>query len=296
MSWIRKNVSKGDSQTKYAYNLSQHIKKNNPLNTTATTSLNTMATTSLNTTATTSLNTTTTNSLKPTVISTLNTDTITKIKHKIKDDRCLDYIDAILYINLEHRKDRDEHCLNEIKKIDPTLSKTHRIDAVSNKSNGALGCSLSHIKALELFIKNPSWNNILVLEDDFTFVSDNIENINKSILYLLKNMSQFDILLLGVGIDDLQTNTTEDELILKVNSSQTTSGYIVTRKYVYTLLANYIKSSNKMKKYGKHTNWCLDQFWKRLMPIGNWYTLKDRIAYQYGNYSDIENAYNDYKC
>jgi hypothetical protein len=51
-----------------------------------------------------------------------------------------------------------------------------------------------------------------------------------------------------------------------------------------------------MKKYGKHTNWCLDQFWKRLMPIGNWYTLKDRIAYQYGNYSDIENAYNDYKC
>ena len=296
MSWIRKNVSKGDSQTKYAYNLSQHIKKNNPLNTTATTSLNIIATTSLNIIATTSLNTTATNSLKTTVISTLNTDTITKIKHQIKDDRCLDYIDAILYINLEHRKDRNEHCLNEIKKIDPTLSKTHRIDAVSNNSNGALGCSLSHIKALELFIKNPSWNNILVLEDDFTFVSDNIEDINKSIIYLLKNMSQFDILLLGVGINDLQTDTIDDELILKVNSSQTASGYIVTRKYVYTLLANYIKSSNKMKKYGKHSDWCLDQFWKRLMPISNWYTLKDRIAYQYANYSDIENAYHNYKC
>ena len=291
MSWVRNNISRESNRSKYVYNHSQNINKIeagqistnkntivNPINTTTTTA----------TTATKSLNTT--------VISSLNLDTITKIKQQIKDNSCLDYIDAILYINLEHRKDRDEHCLNEIKKIDPALSKTHRIDAVSNKSNGALGCSLSHIKALEIFIKNPSWNNIMVLEDDFTFISNNTKDINKSIIYLLKNMSQFDILLLGVGIDDLQTDTTEDELILKVNSSQTTSGYIVTRRYVYTLLANYIKSSNKMKKYGKHSDWCLDQFWKRLMPISNWYTLKDRIAYQYANYSDIENAYHNYKC
>ena len=31
---------------------------------------------------------------------------------------CLQYIDAILYINLEHRTDRKQHILNEIKKID----------------------------------------------------------------------------------------------------------------------------------------------------------------------------------
>jgi len=277
MSWIRNNISRESNRSKYVYNHLQQINKIEIGQ--ISTNKNTVV-----------------NPINTTVISTLNTDTITKIKQQIKDNSCLDYIDAILYINLEHRKDRDEHCLNEIKKIDPTLSRTHRIDAVSNKSNGALGCSLSHIKALEIFIKNPSWNNIMVLEDDFTFISNDTKDINKSIIYLLKNMSQFDMLLLGVGIDDLQTSTTDDELILKVNSSQTTSGYIVTRRYVYTLLANYIKSSNKMKKNGKHHDWCLDQFWKRLMPIGNWYTLKDRIAYQYSNYSDIENAYNDYKC
>ena len=35
----------------------------------------------------------------------------------------IDKIDAILYINLEHRTDRKEHILNEIKKIDPILQK-----------------------------------------------------------------------------------------------------------------------------------------------------------------------------
>ena len=72
----------------------------------------------------------------------------------------IECIDAILYINLEHRPDRNEHCLNEIRKIDPLLTKTHRIDAVCNKSNGALGCTLSHIKALQLFLDNKC-NNLL---------------------------------------------------------------------------------------------------------------------------------------
>ena len=56
----------------------------------------------------------------------INTDTKRQI---------IDHIDAILYINLEHRPDRNEHCLNEIRKIDPLLTKTHRINAVYNNQN-----------------------------------------------------------------------------------------------------------------------------------------------------------------
>ena len=209
---------------------------------------------------------------------------------------CLENIDAILYINLDHRTDRNEHCLNEIKKIDPTLSKTHRINACKIGSNGALGCSLSHIKALELFIKNPEWNNIMILEDDFTFTYENPNDIHILINYLFVNVPNFDVLLLGVGIGDLKIEPTDNELIFKVNSSQTTSGYIVSRKYLYTLLANYRKSSNKMIKFGKVPQWCLDMFWKRLMPFSNWYTLKNRLGYQYVNYSDIEQGTKNYGC
>ena len=87
----------------------------------------------------------------------INTKKIDSKRDDTKRDnskKFIDNIDAILYINLEHRPDRNDHCLNEIRKIDPLLTKTHRIDAILNKINGALGCTLSHIKALQLFLDN----------------------------------------------------------------------------------------------------------------------------------------------
>ena len=67
----------------------------------------------------------------------------------------IDHIDAIIYINLDRRKDRRDHIINEIKKIDPTLSKTHRLEAEYVPINGALGCSLSHVKAIEMCFEHP---------------------------------------------------------------------------------------------------------------------------------------------
>ena len=208
----------------------------------------------------------------------------------------IDFIDAILYINLEHRRDRNEHCLNEIRKIDPLLTKTYRIDAVYNNSNGALGCTLSHIKAIQLFLDNPTWNKCIILEDDFTFTSNDIDYINNSLLYLFDNSTDFDVLLLGVGITDFKSVPTKSSYINKVESSQTASGYLLTKKYANTLLSNFITASNNMMELGWDSKWCHDQYWKQLMPVANWYTLKDRIGYQYGNYSDIENTITNYKC
>jgi len=227
----------------------------------------------------------------------LNIDVTDSNKSKVAfGKQFLDYIDAILYINLEHRHDRNEHCLNEIRKIDPLLTKTHRIEAVCNKSNGALGCTLSHIKAIQLFLDNPTWNTCIIFEDDFTFINNDINYINKSLLYLFDNSNNFDVLLLGVGVTDFKTISTKSSYINKVESSQTASGYVLTKKYANVLLSNFITSSNKMIELGWDSKWCADQYWKYLMPVANWYTLKNRIGYQYGNYSDIENTFTDYKC
>lgn len=208
----------------------------------------------------------------------------------------LDYIDLILYINLDHRTDRKQHILHEITKIDPMLSKVHRIDAVYNQSNGALGCTMSHIKALEFFIENTEWNNCIIFEDDFTFASNYVFEINDRILYLLDRLPNFDILLLSTGLDNLITISTVDSCIKKVISSQTASGYIINKKYAKILLDNFKESSRLMIEHGKKEEWCLDQYWKRLMSDGNWYTYKDRIGYQYENYSDIEKKSVNYNC
>ena len=140
---------------------------------------------------------------------------------------------------------------------------------------------------MELILEN-KWENVLILEDDFTFISNPIN----SIVYAFQNIPQFDMILLGTGTIDLSVSPV-DNVIVKVHSSQTTSGYILNRNYIDVLLANYTESSNKMKDEYK-SEWCLDQYWKRLMH-GNWYSFKNKIGYQYDNYSDIEKKHVMYR-
>lgn len=277
MSWVRNNVSKTISQQR-AFNKSatsyqvDYISRNEsiPIN----------------------------NTPKNTIEKQSNNNVIEKLPTSIYNikNTALDYLDGILYINLKHREDRKEHCLDEIRKIDKYLIKTYRIDAVYDDEIGARGCIASHIKALEYFIENKYWNNVLILEDDFTFISDNKDTINNSVSYLLNNIENYDVLLLSHSIFNYKAQNTSDSNIHKVLSSQTASGYIVNRNYINTLLANFKKAYNDMVKNGYKPELCCDQSWKELMPSGNWYTYKDRIGKQYESYSDIEKKTVNYNC
>ena len=78
-------------------------------------------------------------------------------------------IDHVLYINLDHRKDRLEYILNECKRVDILSEKMTRIEAIYTPGIGMLGCSLSHCKALELALSRPEWTWTLIIEDDAKF-------------------------------------------------------------------------------------------------------------------------------
>ncbi len=212
-----------------------------------------------------------------------------------KDINCLEGIDVLFYINLAYRLDRKQHCLDEIKKIDPLLLKTRRIDAVHQKDNGALGCTRSHIKALREFINHPSWKTCLIMEDDFTFLFDSVET-NQSIHYLFHTSKGFDVLLLGTGLHDYVATASEWIHVQKVLRSQTASAYVVTKTYASTLLNNLLESEQLMMTKGYSPEHCLDSHWKRLMPTANWFCLDYRIGYQYVNYSDIERRICNYGC
>ena len=57
----------------------------------------------------------------------------------------------VIFINLERRTDRKISVINELKKInveDPICFKAIELQ------NGALGCSMSHLKCLEIAKKN----------------------------------------------------------------------------------------------------------------------------------------------
>ena len=204
-------------------------------------------------------------------------------------------IDAILYINLEHRADRKEHILHEINKLGKDVSHIHRIDAVKN-SNGALGCSLSHIKALQYALEHPEWNTILIVEDDFTFRSNDSSEIMKSIDELC-NHSTFDVCQLSYNPIGKFVDTTPPHLhIKKIVQAQTSSGYLITKIYIPTLIQNLIESSNDMQARGRYHNNCLDIYWGSLQVRDNWFCTFPAIGYQYNNYSDIEKCYTSYGC
>jgi len=209
---------------------------------------------------------------------------------------CLEYIDAILYINLDHRSDRMEHVLQEIRKIDPTLFKSHRINAEYVPTHGALGCTRSHIKALQLFMKHPEWKNCLILEDDFTFVSQSAEEINKQIVGLFQGCPTYDVLMLAHGLYQFSSEPTSSSLIQRILCAQTTSGYIVHRDFLPTLLNNFQESCEDLEKNGKSSKGCLDMHWKLLQPEGKWFAYHARIGYQYASYSDVENYVANYRC
>ena len=209
----------------------------------------------------------------------------------------MEHIDAILYINLEHRTDRNEHILAEIQKVCMDTSKIHRINAVKREP-GALGCGLSHIEALTFALSHEEWNTVLILEDDFTF-KPNI-NLQEQIGLLFSHCGEFDVGLLSYNPNHFNCDATAtvnaNDQVKKVLYSQTTSSYIIRRSYIPTLLQNMRESTYDMERFGKKHENCLDIYWTRLQPEGRWYTVIPAIGYQYDNYSDIEQRFTSYGC
>jgi hypothetical protein len=58
----------------------------------------------------------------------------------------VEFIQHTLYINLLHREDRKLHVENELKKIG--IQNAERFNAIK-LTNGALGCSMSHLRCIE---------------------------------------------------------------------------------------------------------------------------------------------------
>lgn len=205
----------------------------------------------------------------------------------------MESIDAILYINLAHRTDRKDHILLELQKWGVDSSKIHRIDAV-HRTPGALGCGLSHIKALTEAFSHSEWNTVLILEDDFTFRPDS--EMNNNIKQLCTTHSFFDVGLLSYNPEFVKYKDTTIPSIKKILYSQTTSSYLIRRHYIPTLLQNMKAATYDMERFGKRHENCIDIHWTKLQPCGHWYGIFPAIGYQYDNYSDIENRVTSYGC
>jgi len=200
----------------------------------------------------------------------------------------MELLQNILFINLEHRTDR---LLSVTTQLQNMNLKATRFNAIKNK-NGAIGCSLSHIKCLQIALQN-KWDYVCIIEDDIVFTD------KKAFFHSLNNFyynfkQDWDVLILG-GNNCPPFQYINPNLV-KVSNCQTITGYIVPFKYYSTLINNFKDSvSNLMKNPNNKKQYALDIYWKHLQKINNWYLLTPLTIHQLDDYSDIENKITTYK-
>jgi len=190
------------------------------------------------------------------------------------------------YINLESRSDRKKHVEEQLKIIGIQANRFKAIKLL----NGALGCSMSHLKCLEIAKEN-NWEHVLIVEDDIKFLNPElfIIQINK----FLNLHSVWDVVL--IAGNNLPPHEVIDDSCVKVTRCQTTTGYIVKKHYYDTLIDNIRNGiTNLIKEPKQHSLYAIDKYWFKLQQMNNWYLITPLTVTQREDYSDIEKRPTNY--
>lgn len=190
------------------------------------------------------------------------------------------------YINLQSRPDRKQHVENQLKSIGVNAERFNAI----KMTNGAIGCSMSHLKIIENAKAN-DWEHVLIVEDDVLFTDPNlfIQQFNK----FLSNHKDFDVAL--IAGNNIPPYTIIDDSCVQVKRCQTTTGYIIQKHYYDTLIKNYKDGILRlMKEPANHVLYAIDKYWFNLQGIHKWYLITPLTVTQREDYSDIEKRATNY--
>jgi len=206
------------------------------------------------------------------------------------ENNFLPQIDKIVYINLNKREDRK----NKIsKELDDYGLAFERFEAIETPGFGILGCGLSHLKVLENAKTNESIKNILILEDDFTFLVTK-EEFSKEInnFFELDLAKKFDVCFISYAV--YKEAELDNGIVNRALQAGTASGYIVNSRYFSTLIELLRNSTEMLAKTREHWHWANDLAWYPLQARDNWYYFKKRLGKQAADFSDNTEAFADY--
>ena len=192
------------------------------------------------------------------------------------------------YINLEHRIDRLVHVKQELAKINVVGSRFNAIKL----ANGAVGCSMSHLKCLEQAKQNGS-PYVFVCEDDIQFLDPELFLKNLG-LFCETIKSEWDVLIISGNI--CPPFQPIGDFCVRLVNCQTTTGYIVQQHYYDTLIANYREGITKLLSDPTNKReYAIDMYWKRLQAKDRWYMIVPPTVVQMEGFSDVEGRETNYK-
>jgi glycosyl transferase, family 25 len=190
------------------------------------------------------------------------------------------------YINLHSRPDRKQHVENQLKTIGINAERFNAI----KMSNGALGCSFSHLKLIETAKAN-NWEHILIIEDDILFTQPSIF-INQFNNFL-SNHKDFDVVI--ISGNNCPPFTKIDDTCVQVSRCQTTTCYLVQQHYYDKIINNFREGINKLlREPHNHILYAIDKYWFNLQEVDKWYLIIPLTVTQREDYSDIEKRPTNY--
>jgi glycosyl transferase family 25 len=190
------------------------------------------------------------------------------------------------YINLLSRPDRKNHVERQLQSIGISAQRFNAI----KMPNGAIGCSMSHLKIIQTAKAN-NWDHVLIVEDDILFTNSNlfVQQFNK----FLSNHKDFDVVL--IAGNNIPPYKTIDESCVQVTHCQTTTGYLVQKHYYDILIKNYKDGILfLMREPNNHKLYAIDKYWFNLQAIHKWYLITPLSVTQREDYSDIEKRPTNY--
>ena len=195
-------------------------------------------------------------------------------------------IEHALYINLASRTDRKQHVESQLKLVGISAERFNAIKL----PDGALGCSMSHLKCLQM-AKEKGWDHVLICEDDITFTNPGlfIQQINK----FLSKQENWDVVLLAGN--NMPPYKQVDDYCVQVTRCQTTTGYLVKSHYYDKLIDNIKTGMNMLvRNRDMHKIYAIDKYWFLLQDKDSWFLITPLSVVQREDYSDIEKRHTNY--
>jgi glycosyl transferase family 25 len=203
--------------------------------------------------------------------------------------KCFDDICHAYYINLEHRKDRNVHVIEQLTNLG--LPKYERFNAIKMEY-GAIGCSMSHLKILQNALAN-NYDHVLIMEDDITFLQPEIFKTNFN-TFLERQGNNWDVILFAGN--NVPPYDKIDDVCIRVKQCLTTTGYLVNGHYLKRLIDNVkMGLTNLIHKPDKGILYAIDKFWFVLQGIDRWFLIIPPTVIQREDYSDIEKRNTNYQ-
>ena len=195
-----------------------------------------------------------------------------------------DYFDKIFCINLDRREDRWLECEKQFNKENIIVERISGIDGnpnniVTSLSDGAVGCTLSHLKVVAISYQY-KMDNILIFEDDVELTEDINSKFNQ---YINQVPADWGLLYFG-GNHNNEPLVKINENVSLINNTYTTHAYAINKKVFLDLINIFadvkdvcdVLLTDIQKKYN------------------NSYVFQPHLAWQRSGYSDVLNVETDY--